>query len=105
LPPDKTPGPDGFTVGFLHSAWPIIKGEVMAAFDSLWHMDSRNFHDLNGALLVLIPKTAEASSIRDYRPISLIHLLGKLFSKVIANRLAPRLHELVHCSQSAFIKG
>jgi hypothetical protein len=77
----------------------------MAAFESLWHMDSRNFHDLNGALLVLIPKTAEASSIRDYRPISLIHLLGKLFSKVLANRLAPRLHELVHCSQSAFING
>jgi hypothetical protein len=105
LPPDKTPGLDGFTAGFLQSAYPIIKGDIMAAFDALWHMDLRNFHDLNGALLVLIPTTAEASSIRDYRPISFTHLLGKLFSKVLVNRLAPWLHELVHCSQSAFIKG
>jgi hypothetical protein len=31
--------------------------------------------------------------------------VGKLISKVLANRLAPRLAELIHCSQSAFLKG
>jgi hypothetical protein len=32
-------------------------------------------------------------------------VLGKLFSKVLMNRLALRLSELIHVSQSAFIKG
>jgi hypothetical protein len=65
----------------------------------------RNFHDMNDALLVLLPKSAEASSVRDYRPIALIHIIGKLFSKVLASRLARRLGELVHTNQSEFIKG
>jgi hypothetical protein len=43
--------------------------------------------------------------VRDYRPISLIHVVGKLFAKVLANLLAPKLGEMVHQSQSAFIKG
>jgi hypothetical protein len=38
-------------------------------------------------------------------PITLIHLIGKLITKVLANHLAPKLSNLVHCSQSAFIKG
>jgi hypothetical protein len=77
----------------------------MNAFDSFWHMDTRSFHAINDALMVLPPKTTEAVTIKDYHPISLIHVLGKLFAKVFANRLTPRLSELIHVSQSAFIKG
>jgi hypothetical protein len=55
--------------------------------------------------LTLLPKSAEAVALKEYRPISLIHLFGKLISIVPANRLAPRLHELVHLSQSVFVKG
>lgn len=49
---------------------------------------------------ILIPKVADAKAITD-RPFSLIHCLGKLFSKALANRLAPSLH----ANQSAFIKN
>jgi hypothetical protein len=44
-------------------------------------------------------------SLKDFRPISLIHIIGKLFSKVLTNILAPKLDTLVHQSQSVFIKG
>jgi hypothetical protein len=56
----------------------------MSAFDSFWYMDTRNFHTINEALMVLLPKSAEVVAIKDYHPISLIHVLGKLFSKVPA---------------------
>jgi hypothetical protein len=77
----------------------------MAAFDAFWYMDARNFQEVNGALMVLLPKTLNAVAIKDYIPISLIDVIGKLFSKVLANCLAARLGEMVHGSQSAFIKG
>lgn len=41
----------------------------------------------------------------DFRPISLVHSLPKIGSKLLANRLRPRMNELVHANQSAFIKG
>jgi hypothetical protein len=56
----------------------------------------RSFHELNGALMVLMHKLVEASTIKDFRPISLIHYLGKLVLKILAMRLAPRLPELIH---------
>lgn len=71
LHPDKAPGPDGFTARFLH-AWDIIRPDIMAAFDTFWHRDGRSLHSINDAILILLPKAAEATSISDFRPISLI---------------------------------
>jgi hypothetical protein len=53
----------------------------------------------------MIPKTTVVASLKDYRSISLVHSLGKLLSKLLANRLATMLGELVHPTQGAFIKG
>jgi hypothetical protein len=77
----------------------------MSAFDAFWHLDMRHLHNTNNALMVLLPKIAEAKAIKDYRPIALIHSIDKLIAKALANRLAPRLQELVHVSQNAFIEG
>jgi hypothetical protein len=105
LPPDKLPGPHRFTTRFLQVCWDLIKLDVMATLDTFWRLDTRDFHSANEALVMLLPKSPEASTIKDYRPISLIHLVGKLIAKILANRLAPRLGSLVHNNQSAFIKG
>jgi hypothetical protein len=90
---------------FLQATWHIIIADLMVAFDAFLWLDMRNFHSMNEALLTLLPKSAEAASLKDYRLISLIHLVGKLFSKVLANCLTPRLGSMVHPNQSAFING
>jgi hypothetical protein len=105
LSPDKSPGLDGFTAIFLQVAWTVIRADLMSAFDALWHMDARGFHCINDTLITLLPKGDSPQSIKDYHPISLIHIIGKLISKVLATWLASRIGELVHPSQSAFIKG
>jgi hypothetical protein len=95
LPLDKAPRPDGFTGRFYRSAWSIIKRDVIRAFDALSSMDCRSFHHLNDALLILLPKSPDPVSLRNYRPISLIHSFGKNFSKALSNRFAPVLPLLV----------
>jgi hypothetical protein len=65
----------------------------------------RNLHNVNGALMALLPKSSQAVAIKDYRLIAVIHLIGKMILKVLSNRLATQLDKLVHKSQSAFIKG
>jgi hypothetical protein len=79
--------------------------ELMSAFVAFWHLDTTSFHSINEAVMTLLPKSVEAKGITDNRPISLIHSICKLFSKVLANRLAPKLDSLVHISQITFIRG
>jgi retron-type reverse transcriptase len=62
------------------------------------------FNLLNTANIVLLPKKEEASRIGDYRPISLVYSISKIFSKILANKLAPKLQEMVSSSQNAFSK-
>lgn len=105
MPSDKSPGPDGFTGLFYKLAWPIIKPDVIRAFNALWSLDSRSFYLVNDAFMVLLRKKQEAQELRDYRPISLIHSFSKIFTKALSLRVAPVLPTLVRPNQSAFIKG
>jgi hypothetical protein len=41
----------------------------------------------------------------DFRPISLVHSVAELITKLLANRLSQRLNDMVSPIQSAFIKG
>jgi hypothetical protein len=59
---------------------------------------------INSANIVLIPKRPDVEAVADYRPISLIHNISKIFSKLMANCLAPVLGNLISKNQSTFIK-
>ena len=104
LPADRAPGPDGFIGIFYQKAWGIIRQDVMAVILKLAVGDGRGFDKLNRAYITLIPKKPDAQEVGDYRPISLVHSISKLFSKILANRLRPKMVELVSANQSAFIK-
>lgn len=107
MPVDKSPGPEGFTGMFYRTAWSIIKPDIIIrAFNALWSLDGRSFYLVNQALnMVLLRKKKDAVAIVDFRPISLIHSFAKLFTKVLARRLAPLMQSLVGLNQSAFIQG
>jgi len=105
IPVDRAPGPDGFTGLFYRTAWNIIKPDIMRAFHALWALDGRSLYLKNQAYIVLLKKKEFPAEISDYRPISLIHSFAKLFTKVLATRLAPLMQQLVRPNQSAFIRG
>lgn len=105
MPSDRAPGPDGYTGAFYKSAWGVIQQDIMTGLNALLFSDSRAFDRLNSALVVLLPKRPDAATPADYRPITMIHSFAKLVSKLLATRLAPRLHELITKNQNAFIRG
>jgi hypothetical protein len=105
LPADRAPGPDGFIGSFYQKAWGRIKPDIMAAIHKLYVGDGRGFAKLNRALITLIPKKQDASEVGDFRPISLIHSFAKLFAKLLAVRLRPKMDALISANQSAFIRG
>jgi len=105
MPADRAPGPDGFTGAFYKAAWSHIKDDVLAAMNALLFGDCNTFYRLNNAFIVLLPKRQGAATPSDYRPISMIHSFGKLASKLLASRLAPRLKDIISPNQNAFIQG
>jgi hypothetical protein len=95
MPSDKAPGPDGYTGRFYKAAWQVIKADFMAAISRLLQGDVTRLYPLNSACITLLPKKTEAIEVKDYRPISLVHSFAKIVTKTLANRLAPKLSNLV----------
>jgi hypothetical protein len=62
------------------------------------------FNLLNMANVVLLPKKEQALTIGDYKPISLVHSVAKIFSKTLAKRLAMHLTNMGSSNQSVFVK-
>jgi hypothetical protein len=88
LQADKAPGPDGLTGRFYKSCWPIIKHDIMTAISAIWSRKLLGFSALNTTFITLLPKKEVAEQPKDFRPISLVHSLAKLVTKIMANRLA-----------------
>ncbi|KAM0851222.1 hypothetical protein ACQ4PT_052558 [Festuca glaucescens] len=77
----------------------------MAALRAVWVSRDQGFDALNEALITLLPKKDGAVELKDFRPISLVHSFARLLTKVLAQRLAPKMPDLVDCNQTAFIRG
>ena len=105
MPPDRAPGPDGFTGRFYAKCWNIIKVDFMKAMDCFYNGDMRGLAAINKSLVTLLPKMDGALDVGDFRPINLVHGAIKFFEKVLACRLVVHLPQLVGNHQSAFVKG
>jgi hypothetical protein len=83
---NKAPGPDGFPAEFYQVLWDTIKEDMMAMFYQLQAGDLPLFR-LNFGIITLLPKKEDASRIEQYRPICLLNVSFKIFTKVGANRI------------------
>ncbi|KAJ9563335.1 hypothetical protein OSB04_008495 [Centaurea solstitialis] len=101
---DKAPGSDGFTSHFFRAAWDVVGRDITVAIHNFFYR-GHLAKELNHTLICLLPKTPNANSVSDYRPISCCSVLYKCISKIIVNRIKPFLDGLVGRSQSAFIPG
>ncbi|CAN6230203.1 unnamed protein product [Urochloa humidicola] len=104
-PSEKAPGPDGYIGLFYKLCWSIIKNDIIQGLHQLYHLRGNRWSLLNSANIVLLAKKEDALQASDYRPISLMHSVAKILAKILANRLAPHLPNIVSPCQSAFIKG
>ena len=58
---------------------------------------------LNFGILTLIPKLKEVKMIQQYRPICMLNVSFKIFTKVLANRLNIVINKLIKPTQTAFM--
>jgi hypothetical protein len=101
---NKAPGPDEFPAKFWQVFWDVIKKDLMAMFDSFYD-GLLPIHSINFGTIILIPKSLDSNSIQQYRPICLLNVSFKIFTKVLANRLTTVANKVISPTQSAFLPG
>jgi len=84
---NKAPGPDGFPSEFYQVFWNLIKDNLMALFTD-FRQGSLPLICLNFGNIILLPKKTEAKVIQQYRPICLLNVSIKIFTRVATNRLS-----------------
>jgi hypothetical protein len=101
---NKASGPDGFPAEFYQKFWDVIKTDLMAMFAAFQEGDLPLFH-LNFGTIILLPKKENAIQIQQYRPICLLNVSFKFFTKVGTNRVTEVAHKVVRPTQTAFMPG
>jgi hypothetical protein len=60
---------------------------------------------LNYGTIILLPKKENAVQIQQYRPICLLNVVFKIFTKVATNRITLIVDKIVRPTQTAFMPG
>lgn len=68
--PDKSPGPDGMSLGFYQQSWSIIKGDIISLVRQFFAAGSFDHH-LTETNIVLVPKKKNPQYMTELRPISM----------------------------------
>jgi hypothetical protein len=76
----------------------------MAEIHAFYDPRCRDLNLLNKAIIVLLPNKEGAEDVHDFQPISMIHAVAKIITKVLDLRLALLLRQLISTTQGAFIK-
>jgi len=101
---EGAPGPDGFGASFYQFFWEVVSKDVYGAvvefFTTGWLLPNYNANSI-----ILIPKSPNADTIDQYRPIALANFKFKIITKVLADRLANILPNIISTEQRGFVKG
>ncbi|KAJ0589790.1 putative RNA-directed DNA polymerase [Helianthus annuus] len=99
---DRAPGPDGVNFRFVKRFWHLLESDFVDIMDEFYASGSISM-GCGSSFIALIPKVIDPIGLKDFRPISLVGIINKVISKILANRLKPVLNKVISSSQSAFI--
>ncbi|XP_035843953.1 uncharacterized protein LOC110931403 [Helianthus annuus] len=100
---DRAPGPDGFNFRFFKHFWRLFETDFVNILEDFYLTGKIN-RGCAASFIALIPKKKDPVGLGDYRSISLVGVVNKVISKILANRMKLVLGSVISESQSAFLK-
>lgn len=99
----KAPGPDGFTIQYYKNFFPLLSVHITKLYNALGQTTVLPPDALLAHISVILKEGKDPSECGSYRPISLLNVDPKLFTKLLPLCLKPLLSKLVHLDQVGFI--
>ena len=100
----KSPGDDGISIDVLKLGGEELSKVLLKLFNKCL-LENNIPDDWNNAIVILIHKKGDKEDLRNYRPISLLSVLYKIFTKILSNRLEKILDSSQPREQAGFRKG
>ncbi|XP_035841287.1 uncharacterized protein LOC118488182 [Helianthus annuus] len=101
---DRALGPDGISFRLIKRFWNLFEEDLFKIMEEFFVNGVINL-GCGSSFIALVPKVIDPISLKEYRPISLVGIVNKVISKVLAGRLKRVLDSVISGSQSAFIRG
>ncbi|KAG8226159.1 hypothetical protein J437_LFUL007396 [Ladona fulva] len=100
----KAPGEDGINLELIQKGFPVIKNRLCNMFREIYVSNKFPEKWKTGIVKILVKsKDKDPTKIKSYRPICLLPVLGKIYEKIILNKL----HKVsnTHPNQYGFTKN
>ena len=101
MKPGKAPGPDNIPLEFFTMCGPEIKNNLMLLILKIWDTKT-NPQDFKDVIIVTIFKKEDREDCNNYRGISLLSIVGKIFALILLYRLLELAEEVLPESQCGF---
>ncbi|CAJ0951192.1 unnamed protein product [Ranitomeya imitator] len=101
----KAPGPDGFPIELYRKYRDILAPLLLRVFQGVCERGSMpdTFYEAN--IILLKKEGKDPLECGSYRPISLVNVDYKVFTKILATRLNSVILDLIHPDQTGFMPG
>lgn len=83
---NKVSGPDGLPNEFVQYHWMTVKEELVDIVQRFYENEV-DLREVNRANIIMVPKKEVPEKLTDYRPISVMNVIPKVISKILANWL------------------
>lgn len=105
MPNGKTCGCDGLSTEFYKFFWPKLKQVYFNAIQHAVQCGSF-FRSTKRGIITLIPKkNRDPLSLKNWRPLTMLNVDFKIYSKALANRMKRVLPTIISEDQTGFMKG
>ena len=101
----KRLGSDGFTAEFFKFFWKDLGIFILNSINYAYKNDSPSVTQKQGVIKCLPKPNKNKHFLKNWRPISLLNVVYKMMSSVIANRLKSVLDKVISIDQKGFISG
>ena len=101
----KSPGSDGFASEFYKRFWDEVSDDVVQSINNAFDKGELSICQKRGIITLLPLKDKPTDVLNNLRPVTLLNVDYKIATKVIANRLAKVLPDIISPNQTGYVKN